>query len=82
MHLYDERLSLAPRDIVARAIDNEIKKRGADFVCLDCRHLNKEEFNSTLSNHLQQVYEFGYRPDEGYDSCCSGLSLFMWWYKR
>src|SRR5215831_19530706 len=44
MGKYDARKDLAPRDIVARAIDSEMKISGTEHVFLDCRHLNKEKF--------------------------------------
>ena len=52
MHKYDARLSLAPRDIVARAVDNELKLSGEDYLYLDCRHLKKNE----LINHFPTIY--------------------------
>jgi L-aspartate oxidase len=53
MNRYDSRGSLAPRDIVARAIDNEMKIWGDDHVWLDCTQLNQEG----LKDHFPNVYE-------------------------
>lgn len=53
MHRYDARLSLAPRDIVARAIDSEMKITGTEHVYLDCRHMDKEKF----IHHFPNIYE-------------------------
>jgi L-aspartate oxidase len=50
MHNYDERGSLAPRDIVARAIDHEMKIRGDDYVYLDCRHLDPQKLRDHFPN--------------------------------
>lgn len=59
MHLYDERLSLAPRDIVARAIDNEMKKSGDEFVYLDCRHCDPEAFVNHFPNINKKCLSVG-----------------------
>ena len=53
MERYDPRKDLAPRDIVARAIDNEMKKAGTEHVYLDCRHISKESF----VHHFPNIYE-------------------------
>lgn len=59
MSAHDERLELAPRDVVARAIDSEMKKRGLDYVELDISH-QPPEF---LKEHFPMIYarclEFG-----------------------
>jgi len=59
MPLYDERGSLAPRDIVARAIDSELKKSGEDFVLLDCRHLDKDKFIAHFPNIYNKCLSSG-----------------------
>lgn len=66
MQKYDVRKSLAPRDIVARAIDNEMKIRGEDYVYLDCRHLNKEEVIKHFPNIYQKCMSIGIDMMEDY----------------
>ena len=53
MQKYDSRLSLAPRDIVARAIDSEMKLAGSDHVYLDVTHKDPEE----TRHHFPNIYE-------------------------
>ncbi len=53
MHKYDERLSLAPRDIVARAIDSEMKASGSDHVYLDVTHKDAGQ----TRRHFPNIYE-------------------------
>ncbi len=53
MPRFDERAELAPRDIVARAIDHEIKRLGLDYVHLDISH-REPDF---VRGHFPNIYE-------------------------
>ncbi|WP_256010910.1 L-aspartate oxidase [Desertivirga xinjiangensis] len=56
---YDARKDLAPRDVVARAIDSEMKKSGDDFVYLDIRHRSKEDILSHFPNIYARCLSIG-----------------------
>ena len=66
MQRHDERGELAPRDIVARAIDFEMKKHGVDHVWLDARHLGeaflKEHFPTIHARCLKLGIDIARQP--------------------
>ncbi|MCL4112371.1 UNVERIFIED_CONTAM: hypothetical protein GTU68_007209 [Idotea baltica] len=60
MKNFDERLELAPRDIVARSIDHEMKRLGIDSVFLDISHKSKDFIQDHFPNVSAMCYKFGY----------------------
>ncbi len=59
MDNYHELASLAPRDVVARAIDNEMKKNGDDCVFLDIRNKDEEFLKKRFPNIFAKCLEYG-----------------------
>ncbi len=59
MQKYDKRKSLAPRDIVARAIDNEMKKSGDKYVYLDATGIALKKLKSEFPNIYEKCYSVG-----------------------
>lgn len=59
MERYDARKDLAPRDIVARAIDSEMKITGTEHVFLDCRHMDQQKFLDHFPNIHEKCLSIG-----------------------
>jgi L-aspartate oxidase len=66
MHHYDKREELASRDIVARAIDNELKKSGSPHVYLDCMHLDMKKFKAHFPNITEKCVSLGIYVEKDY----------------
>lgn len=82
MQKYDSRLSLAPRDIVARAIDNEMKISGETHVYLDARHIGKQQLMMHFPNIYAKCLEMGVNIAKdmipvvpGVHYACGGISV-------
>ena len=80
MEHYDSRRDLAPRDVVARAIDSEMKKGGTEHVLLDCRHMDAEKFAEHFPNILAKCRSIGIEPQRDLipvapaaHYCCGGV---------
>ncbi len=56
---FDKRAELAPRDIVARAIDHEMKRLGADCMFLDISHQSEEFLRGHFPTVMQRCADFG-----------------------
>ncbi len=59
MHHFDDRAELAPRDVVARAIDHEMKRLGAKCVYLDISHKPREFLASHFPTVMDRCAEYG-----------------------
>jgi L-aspartate oxidase len=64
MQRYDARRELAPRDVVARAIDQEMKRRGDKCVHLDVRHLGVDFLQRRFPNIYAACEEMGLRMEK------------------
>ena len=65
MQAYDPRGALAPRDIVARAIDSEMKRTGAQSAFLDIRHRGRDYLEKRFPTISATCRRFGFDMAEG-----------------
>jgi L-aspartate oxidase len=85
MERYDGRKDLAPRDIVARAIDSEMKRAGTEHVYLDCKHMDQEKFRAHFPNIYAKCLSIGIDVSKDFipvapaaHYCCGGIQVDEW----
>ncbi len=85
MENYDERGSLAPRDIVARSIDMEMKRTGQKHVWLDCTSLGEHELKTKFPNIYETCLKLGLRMENDFlpvvpatHYTCGGVRVNEW----
>lgn len=59
MPMYDQRAELAPRDVVARSIDDQLKKRNEKYVLLDISHRSREKILAHFPNIASECLKHG-----------------------
>lgn len=77
MEKYDERLELAPRDIVTRAIYNEMREKSLSNVYLDATHIDEERFEKRFPTIYGTCIRYGINPSKDYIPVSPSAHYFM-----
>ena len=80
MNKYDPRTELAPRDIVARSIDFEMKKHGLEHVYLNATNLEPSYLNEHFPTISKKCNQIGINIRKGKNTSCTSSPLLMWRY--
>ncbi|MCD7878679.1 MAG: L-aspartate oxidase [Candidatus Gastranaerophilales bacterium] len=77
MEKYDSRLELAPRDIVTRAIFNEMSQTGANNVFLNAKNISEEKFEKRFPTIFATCKEYNINPSKDYIPVSPSAHYFM-----
>ena len=77
MEKYDKRLELAPRDVVTRAIFNEMKETNTSNVFLNATHISEEKFEKRFPTIFGTCREYNINPSKDYIPVSPSAHYFM-----